>query len=101
MQVQADLTVFLGKTRGTVARRFRPLGSALQNFGLVAQDEVLDGQLLPGAERGGERKKDDFEHPGMLCSPLSNRNGDKADGVFGSDRDHHGLPGGTPSDTAP
>jgi hypothetical protein len=28
-----------------------------------------------------------LEHPGMLCSPLGNRNGGKADGIFGSHRD--------------
>ena len=29
---------------------------------------------------------DGLEHPGMLCSPSRNRNGRKADGVFGSQR---------------
>jgi hypothetical protein len=50
---------------------------------LVTQGTVFEGELTPGAERGGECKKKDFEHRGMLCSALGNRNGDKADGIFG------------------
>ena len=61
----------------------RPPGSALQNFDLVAQGEVLEGELQPGAEAGGDRKKDDLEHRGMLCSAPGNRNGRKAGGDFG------------------
>ena len=61
-----------------------PLRIALQNLELVAQGEVLEGELPLGAERGGECKQDDFEHRGMLCSASGNRNGDKADGVSGT-----------------
>jgi hypothetical protein len=55
---------------------------SLHNFELVAQGEVFEGDLLPGAEGCGECKKDDFKLRGMLCSPSGNRNGGKADGVF-------------------
>jgi hypothetical protein len=58
----------------------------LQNFELVAQGEVLKGELPSRAKTTNERKKEDFEHPGMLCSVYGNRNGGNADGVFGRDR---------------
>jgi hypothetical protein len=59
---------------------------SLQDFELVAQGEVFEGELPPGTERGGECKKKDFERRGMLCSSRRNRNGCKVDGVFGTDK---------------
>lgn len=50
-------------------------------------DEVLDGELPPGAQRGDDREKGDFWHPGMLCCPRRNRTGRKADGVVGTHSD--------------
>jgi hypothetical protein len=51
---------------------------------LVAQGEVLEGELPPGAERGGECQLEEFEHRRMLCLCHGNRKGRKADGVLGS-----------------
>jgi hypothetical protein len=50
----------------------------LQDFELVEQGEAFKGELPPGAERSGQRKKDHFEHPSMLYLPQCNRNGRKA-----------------------
>jgi hypothetical protein len=50
--------------------------------------ELLEGDLPPGPERGDQCQESGFEHRrGMLCLAPGNRNGEKADGVFGRDSD--------------
>jgi hypothetical protein len=63
-----------------------PFGISLEDLGLMAESDVLDCELISGLQAGYDGAKDNIEHPFMLYSPSRNRNGDKADGIFGRDR---------------
>ena len=52
----------------------------------MAESDVLQNELSAGPEDCSERMKDDFEHPIMLNLGFHNRNGTKADGIFGRHR---------------
>jgi hypothetical protein len=51
----------------------------LKHIELMAEGDVLKGEISAGSESGGQRKKDDFEHPIMLYSDFHNRNDTNAD----------------------
>jgi len=52
----------------------------------MAESDDLDGELIPGFQAGDDGAQDNIEHLSMLYSRRCNRNGDKADGIFGRDR---------------
>jgi hypothetical protein len=51
----------------------------------MAESDVLEGELISGLEAGDDGAEDNIEHLFMLYSWSCNRNGDKADGIFGRD----------------
>lgn len=53
----------------------------------MAESDVLEGELIPGLQAGDDGEKANIEHLFMLYSRSRNRNGDKADGIFGRDRE--------------
>jgi hypothetical protein len=53
---------------------------------LMAKGDVLEGELTTGSEGSSECENDDFDHSIMLYSACRNRNGTKADGLFGRHR---------------
>ena len=83
--------LFVSLSFGSVhfeVRRLQPrsLSVALENLKLMAQCDVLQGELSAGSEGRGESVKDEFEHPDMLYPSSRNSNDTRGDEIFGNDK---------------
>lgn len=68
-----------------------PLGISLKDLELMAESDVLEGELISGLQAGDDGAKDNIKHPFMLYSRSCNRNGGKADGIIGRDKVHNDI----------
>jgi len=51
----------------------------------MAESDAFEGDMISGLQAGDDGAQDNIEPPSMLHSRSCNRNGDKADGIFGRD----------------